>query len=531
MRNVIVSAALILIGLFCTAHSALAQVKQIIDEELLSQLVQAKQEEVKARALTNLVRGNARTLNKTTYNTIYDMVDILLTEKNKTVMTRGLVAKASDYALTYASTRYLMQNADVFTGAASFNGTSTAQIQASLASAYDEEQEPGDLAWKGNPISIGKVDPKKDPVVQTRERTIGVDNWLLDQMYIRLAQSTKLKELGFFKVESARTWQYDTLKGADVDYESFWDGNIAERTRLTGLIDGYRTWLEGNMDQLDQVAKAVEDIDWSGLNDLDLTTLSQTPGTVGNVKVAATMKLFLKSVDLYRYHVGQNSTIVRIADIITDHIIFEPEVRDENSLYGFSIDVEGIILSLEDKLLRSTASPTKNSWFNVRPFFTIGINYGVFAELDSAFATEDRLGIQQIAWAGEKLGLKWQLWDWKYTRGQQAGEPFRFHGRMWTRAVRPRDPVVSNWYLSLYASGLLYTIADLRSEAAFNYPIIGSGTGVRFFNGLELNVSYAAPMIPNVQFSDNVENGFWNVGLDIPIFEYIRAVRARNGKV
>ncbi|MBK9147137.1 MAG: hypothetical protein IPM12_04850 [Flavobacteriales bacterium] len=463
-----------------------------------------------------------RTLNKTTYNTIYDMVDILLTEKNKTVMTRGLVSKAADYALSFASARYLMQSQSVFTGAEELKGKSAAEIASKLADAYDKVQAPGALARQGNPIRIGKISAG-----ESEQHMVVVDNWLLDQMYIRLSRSAKLKELGFFKVESGRTWQYDTLRRADIDYVSLWEENATERQRLTSLIDGYRIWLETNLGNIDEVAKAVEATDWKALKGLNLTKIAKQQGTVGNAEIAAVMKLFLKTMDLYRYHVGQNATLVRIADIITDYVIFEPEELNPVGLYGFSIDVEGIILTLEDKLLRTTSSPTKNSWFNIRPFFTIGLNYGYFSSFDSTFIGEERLGIQQVAWAGEKLGLKWFIWDWKYTRGQQAQEPYRFHGRMFTRSVRPRDPVVSNWYCSLYASGLLYTIADLRSEAEFQYPIVGTGTGVRFFNGLELNASYAVPVIPNNQLDENIDAGFWNVGLDIPIFEYIRAARAK----
>lgn len=499
--------------------------KQVIDEELLSSIVQAKQEEIKARALTNLVRGNVRTLNKTTFNTIYDMVDILLTEKNKTVMTRALVGKAADYALSYAATRYLMKTQDVFRGARSYNGLAADKIAERLALVYDKAQKHGSFACRDNPLSIGKVDDSKPEQFE-----IGVDNWLLDHMYIALSKSAKLKDLGFFKVESARSWQYDTLKGADVDYVSFWANNTAERARLIGLVDGFKTWLEENLNKLDQVAKAVEDLDWSALNQVNLTKLAQAPGTIGNEQVGACIKLFLKAVDLYRYHVGQNATLVRMADIITDYIIFDPEETNANALYGFSIDVEGIILSFEDKLLKSTTSPTKRSWFNLRPFFTIGLNYGYFSSFDTAFTASESLGISQVAWAGEKIGVKWYLWDWKYTRGQQANEPYRFHGRMWTRYTRPRDPILSNLYLSLYASGMLYTIADLRSESSFNSAIVGTGTGVRFFNGLELNVSYAAPVLSEATIQENIDAGFWNVGLDIPIFEYIRAARAKRGQ-
>ena len=61
-----------------------------------------------------------------------------------------------------------------------------------------------------------------------------------------------------------------------------------------------------------------------------------------------------------------------------------------------------------------------------------------------------------------------------------------------------------------------------RSDASFNSMIGGLGLGIQFFNKMELNASYALPVD-----SPGIEAGFWNVGFDIPIFEYIREARAK----
>lgn len=502
--------------------------KQVIDEELLTSLVQAKQEEIKARALTNLVRNNVRTLNKTTYNTMYDMVDILITEKNKTVMTRALVGKAADYAISYAATRYMMLKYNVFPGGSKDKGKnlSADKLAELIADDYKTEQKSGGLSRGDNPIRIDG----------TTSYDVGVDNWLLDHVYIELANEPLLKAKGLFRKESDRTWEYDTAGGA-VDYPAFWAKHgTAKRDAIMMELHAFTAWLKTNLGRLDQVAGAVAADNWAALSNLDLKDLGVAPGPVpnagviGNSEVQQVMALFMHALELYRNHVGQNSTLVRIGDIINQYFVFDPERLDKENLYGFSIDVEGIILSFEDKVIRSTTSPTKRSWLNLRPFFTIGLNYGYFRSFDTTFTETQSLGLSQVAWAGEKLGFKWYLWDWKYTRGQQANEPYRFHGRMWTRNVRPRDPLFSNWYVSLYTSGLLYTIADLRSEREFNSAIVGLGSGVRFFNGLEVNASYAAPIIAGATIQEDIDAGFWNVGLDIPIFEYIRELRAKRAQ-
>ena len=232
----------------CLALHATAQ-KRTIDEELLSSLAQAKQEEIKARALSNLVRSNVRTLNKTTYNTVYDMVDLLITEKNKTVMTRGLVNKAADYALTYAATRYFLLKYDVYDRAKAgwaSKGLSTEILNTRLARDY-RDQQAGLNAVGYDPVSInGKT-----------EYTVGVDNWLLDQMYIALAREPKLLSKGLFKKESDRIWQYDTLGGA-IDYPDFWKTwGITERDRIKQLLYTFVSTLVADLTKLDEVAAAV----------------------------------------------------------------------------------------------------------------------------------------------------------------------------------------------------------------------------------------------------------------------------------
>ena len=43
--------------------------------------------------------------------------------------------------------------------------------------------------------------------------------------------------------------------------------------------------------------------------------------------------------------------------------------------------------------------------------------------------------------------------------------------------------------------------------------------GLTFFNGLAVNIGYASPLVDK-----KLDNGFVNVGLDIPIIEYIGAL-------
>lgn len=79
------------------------------DIDVISELVREKQEEIKQRVLKNLVVKNIKTTNYTTYNTMYNLLDILTTEKNKTVMTKNIITEVSNYSINFALSNYFIE--------------------------------------------------------------------------------------------------------------------------------------------------------------------------------------------------------------------------------------------------------------------------------------------------------------------------------------------------------------------------------------------------------------------------------------
>lgn len=576
----------LLLTALCMAFASSAQFNRTIDEELLSEMVLAKQEEVKKRFLKNFIRKNIKMTNDVTYNTMYDIVDILLTEKNKTAMTSDLVHKVADYSITYAATWYFIRNgckrckeetlkiyknekqqkenkpSRVEQAGFSARGSLFAQLDSVYSATQSDETKQPDITIDG-----------------TTDFRIGLHNWLLDAMYQALDTVGTLKDIGLFAPDEAREWQWDTAK-----YSAFWSIYKTERRNaIQKELAATVTQLSKNLVDIEDLASAVGLREAADLKALNLRSLGdrmqvgvkltedsirrrivetsakfladtsdasrrvtastlvmldevlssvragELGGKAGNAQIGTIFKLFLKSVELFRNDLGQNSIIARIADIIAKYVITDPEKEDPLSRYGFAIDVEAIILALEDRLIDKGSSPSKRCLFNLRPFMTIGLNYGYFGAPSETFEAVDDRGLEQVAWAGEKIGLKWRIWDWKYTRGQPTGEWFMYHGSYHRRFVRPREPVISNWHASLYASGLLYNIADLRTDETFGKPVLGLGSGVTFFNGMEMNLSYAGPIVVDAVSNGYEVRGFANVGFDIPIFEYIRAARAKRG--
>lgn len=511
---------------------AIAQLRQSIDEELLSSMVMAKQEEIKQRAIRDLVRPSLDGSSLATYNTVLDLLDVLLKEKNKSAMTRDLVRIVGEHALAYATTWYFIKY----------------QCPTCNAMPYSKERWflTGSEAWSA---LRDKYAIHQRLVVQDnyeRARTCGdppypivLFNYLLDTISIQMrdpdGEAAKwLSRTGLFTRSSVREWQ----GVAHSKYKSLWRGDTLLRDSVHSALSEFTTKLAK-----DEISwqRIIQSIDKASAGVLTRINLKRITGArqwnealaeheVVNDQVAALFDLFRKAVELYRHDTGKNRIIARFADLLDKYLILDPEKADPLSRFGFTIDVEGVILSLEDRLKEGAASPTKRCFFNLRPYFTIGLNYGAHRTPFTGFADTAYAGLRTVAWAGEKLGLKWRIADFKYTRNQPMGEYFQYHGMMFRRTVRPKDPYISNVYMNLFASGLLYTVADLRSDADFRHPVLGLGAGLTWFNGLETNIGYVMPVISGATIDENLNAGFLNLALDIPLFEYIKAAREKRGK-
>ena len=114
------------------------------------------------------------------------------------------------------------------------------------------------------------------------------------------------------------------------------------------------------------------------------------------------------------------------------------------------------------------------------------------------------------------------LADFAYARSHKPKEAYLYRGtyRRWNRPKA--TPLISTIYFSLYGSGILYNVVDLKSKDNFNFGLVALSSGVSFFNDLELNVSFATPVINK---SLSYENSMIVIGFDIPIFEYLSALK------
>ncbi|MGD9995182.1 MAG: hypothetical protein AB7S69_17920 [Salinivirgaceae bacterium] len=466
------------------------------DVDLVSEIISQKQEELKQRVLKNIVVNNIKTTNYTTYNTTYHLVEILTTEKNKTVMTQNLISEISDYAITYSLADYFIKNELNIEGL--------------------QNKSFGDSKGLYELMTINLENEQRDKftkqiVIKESETQIPVGlltNYIIDTLNTILANSTFFKNKGFFQ-ENPKSKKFKF--GLDLDYSAIESSGKA--TKIVSQLNTFVLKINTSLNSTDEVFKFINS---SGKNINDLKTLN-------NDDIGFIFQLFSLSLDKFRNEVGQNSFIAKIGDIISTYVIYDMVQDDPDKVYSFKLDVEAIILSLEDEFYNNKITGLKKHKVGIEPFFGIGINYGILTSDNNVILNEANTGsIYQIAYVSEKFGFKFLFADFEYTRSHKPLEWFKYRGtyRRWKGPVK--DPLINNVYGMIYASGILYNVVDLKSEDNYNFAMLGTGLGLTFFNELEMNISYSIPLIKN---ENPFENGMVNLGFDIPIFEYIKASR------
>jgi hypothetical protein len=216
---------------------------------------------------------------------------------------------------------------------------------------------------------------------------------------------------------------------------------------------------------------------------------------------------------------------------------FQYEV-DSTSQKGIAyVDIESFISQIYSDFADKLSSRTKTL---IKPIFEIGTNalfaynndnktFGLNDIKRSYFKNPNNLMI-----ASEKIGAKFMLINTKNQRGYKPGEVHlgRFgkdNYQVWMKP--PKEPTIDDISITGYVSGILYNLASIKSAKEFNQPFWGVGLSCRFFNGLSVSLNYAKTLKPaNISTDTNkiFKQDFVGVNLDIPLIEYITAIRKKN---
>jgi len=154
--------------------------------------------------------------------------------------------------------------------------------------------------------------------------------------------------------------------------------------------------------------------------------------------------------------------------------------------------------------------------------FTVGMNTTSF--INGTIDLGDGQQISNFSHFSEKIGLKFKIINRGDWLPKNPGETYGSFGYSYVKTSPPKEPLISNWHVLLYGSGILYNVINSSTNKGFNYPLVGFGTGVTFYNALDFNVSIGIPLLETGGFSAMKDNAFLSFGFDIQIGEYLKEV-------
>jgi hypothetical protein len=148
-------------------------------------------------------------------------------------------------------------------------------------------------------------------------------------------------------------------------------------------------------------------------------------------------------------------------------------------------------------------------------YLSLGLNQNFFFK---NFKISETDSINNISFASEKIGVKWRIKNFKRFEGYENAVKDDVY-------LNKKAPFINEIYTVIYGSGLLYTLANTTTDENFDFPHVGVGLGMRFYNALDLNLIIGFPFVKNANFGDNA---FYGIGLDIPLGEYLEKLGSKN---
>lgn len=581
--------------------------KGTIDTEVLTEIIQQKQEEVKKKVFRNTIvkefnnfSYTERLRNFTTYYYMYNLMDAMTSGKNKTAITKSIVESSTEFAYVYGFALYVNnsyqkeknsiqkeqakikfeRNLIKIKNVTDFNMTLDICYDVILNNSktknlFKFEKDTTDIdfkIWYQNDNCYIKAKTALDGITKNKnEKVRKKKDYISTLKYTGIfnnkcwyGKNSVLND-SIIKSNNIIGSQYNYI---ETKYTEFLE-NITELNKFYNLLKDTAYSKEKIVKQIidsiqnltnEELKNRINKIHDSSKKDTLLKFVSSKLKNYDNIKQVAGFYKELKKSNFQDFTLNKeqyysmkyiltdflklaknqyrNDVVSTVLDFMLENTlveysdnnskILETKVTDNTNKGYLYIDVESLISSINDRFIFTSK---KGLGVYVMPFFSIGTNYAYFSNNKNKLAIDKTTGNQQplynIYYASEKIGVKYKIWDWSYTHSFDIGENFQYYNKKTTFRywLRPQPkPTLSDVHLFVYASGLLYNIANLKSDSNFNYPVVGGGVGLTFFNGLTTNFSVACPYADKT-FS--TENTFLNFGLDIPIVEYIAALKRK----
>ena len=495
--------------------------------------------------LEDLIRGDITEKNFTTYNYIYNVINVITTEKNKTLATKKIVGRLTEYALIYGFTKYYINKfansssiSITLPSGATENITPSAILKNLLNTEYGRKSSNFVDLMSIDALNTNSFSSDKTNLVEDKEANNLRFNLLMDIVYDVLINDNTIKSryllsdkitnsefLTWYRNDNLYIRYTETKKAKNPDDIK---RLIALRSDMASKFSAFIAAVDTTID-LGQLIENLAGKE-SGIEDLT------------KAQYEAMRAILRDAIAKLQNTTKNNSFVSKVTDFLLDYTLVEYKNENVDASGTKSIlfvDIESLILVLDDKY----QNPNKKSsnvqnwwgfpskyvipwyWVKPKPFLKIGANYGQFRK--GNILVKDENGTQateldNLYFASEKLGLRFTFLDPGYTHAFKEGETFKYHG-YYTKWRRPQTiPTISRLHLEFYMSGLLYNLANLKTEKGFNYTIVGSNLGITFFNGLSFSAGVGYPINAKGDFK---QNRFFTAGFDIPIIEYLAALK------
>ncbi|MBI1182711.1 hypothetical protein GC194_00460 [bacterium] len=477
-----------------------------IDVEVLSEIIQQKQDELKKKVFKDLVIDNFKKNdylnNFATFYYMYNTMETLTAEKNKTVLARKIMQESANYALIYSFAIAINKHLDDKTWN-SMSSTSTT-------------------------LDLGNFDFVPDLSPEDNKSYINIHKKLKeDTNKVKLKKFNYMLDLAFDVIKNNKKAQEKKLlKFSEDDEFTFWyNADNLYLKQLDTASDGHRTKLMAQHAAADKFLTDIlthlgENSAYQELYKIIRATM-QNKGQLNEITFKQYKEILncLHSLTRTSFYLTENAFVSKITKFITDYSMVVKEGSDSSIV----VDGEALISVIFEKFASDKKTSSTSSWaffINPRPYFSMGINNGIF--LSNNTLGNDNSNLKNIQFASEKIGLKVKLFDFRYSHAFGPGETFKYKGtyRTWYRPVK--EFTINDIYYYVSTSGLLYNLANIKTESSFNYVLLNAGFGMSFYNDLALNIGLSAPIV-NGDISNN--NLFINVGFDVPILSYLGALK------
>ncbi|MGC3946352.1 MAG: hypothetical protein QM762_17840 [Chryseolinea sp.] len=231
---------------------------------------------------------------------------------------------------------------------------------------------------------------------------------------------------------------------------------------------------------------------------------------------AATISEYLKLVEEIGYIFPDDrvkNALSVLVSFIKDYTVTETNNKGKEVL---NFDLESFLVKL------ANVKPYKFSPWQFH--FTVGVNTGYFY---NPLTLDDGSVATNLSYVGEKIGVKYKIIDRGFWANRNPGDTYIIRGKTYVKTGPPIEPIISNVHLLVYGTGLLYMLANTKTNEQFDSPMIGIGPGITFSNALDLNISYAIPLFSSEKLATSFDTPFINVGFDIQFVEYYNRMREK----